>query len=801
MEKDIDENNKDIKEEPMEVDEAKIDTSTNYEETPISADLINVSEALHLRTFYKRKVKTSKLDGLLERRVKQFTLEEKQRLERIKLKASTSSSGCKPLSPQKNVDDLPITKAADGKQMDLTSPNGTHISGTNPTEDPVQDHLSSTNLCVTKTSESVQSMPCLNRLLEEESVASVQCPDSQSSVVKNTNENKSELISTDKIQVQSKGIEIGNSIMKDSETAESKEANEYGTLKDTVKSSEQINVTETQYQNVQPMLPESICKDGDVPLTEEGHEALKSEKQGCDSIATCSFEDQSEVQTNDVKESSQENSEDTFENKILLNQKQTLGKLKPLHTELISEKVYEGQIPDVIGANIIDEVVKSKIAETNGENQGQEKFVPPSSINKCFDQLKSIADKNNNKNGELDTGTEKEKSTAFQINGKDADFKVLSNDQCVKRESVAQRENNTDSVVNNINKSNPLTKPFSSNLPVKPFMNGDVDMEDTDEKNNLDTELCAQNAMDLDGDSGETVLPQDNASQFTQNVVKKQHSPERFSPVDNIPMPALKSCNENSMYSETESTEIETPCVKKAAPSPIISAEESSLSNDFADQNGLQTYSKIENINGENAVKAVVTEVTTTSTVSTESKTIYKVSQLTATKDDKESMVSSSENCSISSITTTTTTTVTKLTGPPADRDADVISVKEHSKTVVTTTVMDSLTTPGGTLVTSMTVSKEYSTRDKVKLMKFSRPKKTRSGTALPSYRKFVTKSSKKSIFVLPNDDLKKLARKGGIREVPCFNYTAKPALDIWPYPSPRPTFGITWRYNVNDSF
>jgi nucleosome-remodeling factor subunit BPTF len=79
--------------------------------------------------------------------------------------------------------------------------------------------------------------------------------------------------------------------------------------------------------------------------------------------------------------------------------------------------------------------------------------------------------------------------------------------------------------------------------------------------------------------------------------------------------------------------------------------------------------------------------------------------------------------------------------------------------------------------------------------MKFSRPKKTRSGTALPSYRKFVTKSSKKSIFVLPNDDLKKLARKGGIREVPYFNYNAKPALDIWPYPSPRPTFGITWRY------
>ncbi|CAM9220445.1 unnamed protein product [Lampetra planeri] len=97
----------------------------------------------------------------------------------------------------------------------------------------------------------------------------------------------------------------------------------------------------------------------------------------------------------------------------------------------------------------------------------------------------------------------------------------------------------------------------------------------------------------------------------------------------------------------------------------------------------------------------------------------------------------------------------------------------------------------------SMTISKEYTTRDRVSLLRFSKSKKVRSGTALPSYRKFVTKSSKKSIFILPNDDLKRLARRAAIREVPIFNYNAKPALDIWPYPSPRPTFGITWRYRL----
>ncbi|KAK2833852.1 hypothetical protein Q5P01_017741 [Channa striata] len=120
--------------------------------------------------------------------------------------------------------------------------------------------------------------------------------------------------------------------------------------------------------------------------------------------------------------------------------------------------------------------------------------------------------------------------------------------------------------------------------------------------------------------------------------------------------------------------------------------------------------------------------------------------------------------------------------------------VSQKTKLPVTDPKMNAC---GSNTASSMTISKEYSTRDRVSLLRFSKSKKARSGTALPSYRKFVTKSSKKSIFVLPNDDLKRLARRAGFREVPIFNYSAKPALDIWPYPSPRPTFGITWRYRL----
>uniref|UniRef100_A0A8C8MDH4 Bromodomain PHD finger transcription factor n=1 Tax=Oncorhynchus tshawytscha TaxID=74940 RepID=A0A8C8MDH4_ONCTS len=231
---------------------------------------------------------------------------------------------------------------------------------------------------------------------------------------------------------------------------------------------------------------------------------------------------------------------------------------------------------------------------------------------------------------------------------------------------------------------------------------------------------------------------------------------------------------------KSEPMEIGQTASNKITPFPIPTAEESSLSNNTTVNSSSST-----------GVLKTITQVTTTTTttMSTESRTVQiaKVSSST-----KPAVMPAAESSAVSTLTTMTKTTVTRVSSPTLGA-----TVSEETKTVVTAMLTDAKSGPSGSSVTSMTVSKEYSTRDRVRLLKFSRSKKTRSGTALPSYRKFVTKSSKKSIFVLPNDDLKKLARRGGIREVPIFNYNAKPALDIWPYPSPRPTFGITWRYRL----
>lgn len=222
----------------------------------------------------------------------------------------------------------------------------------------------------------------------------------------------------------------------------------------------------------------------------------------------------------------------------------------------------------------------------------------------------------------------------------------------------------------------------------------------------------------------------------------------------------------------------------RMAPSPIPSAEESSLSNDFT-----EVFSPTRMTEPRTTIitQVATTSITTTTTV---------VSTQTKTSGDTSTPVAStSESSAVSTLSTMTKTTVTKICSSGLDsqsEDSQSETVTQDQKMSVTSTVG-----PGGKVsVSSVTVSQEEysSTKGRVRLLRFSRTKKTRSDTALPSYCKFVTKSNRKSIFVLPHDDLKVLGRRGGFRDVPIFSYNAKPAWDIWPYPSPRPTFGLTWR-------
>ena len=257
--------------------------------------------------------------------------------------------------------------------------------------------------------------------------------------------------------------------------------------------------------------------------------------------------------------------------------------------------------------------------------------------------------------------------------------------------------------------------------------------------------------------------------------------------------PNTQSTLQHNSTSPSPSAETKaSPVIKviRMAPSPIPSAEESSLSDDFAEESSHSGTTE--------PFKTVITQITTTSTTSTT--VVSTEMRMAPTKASRDPMVSATESSAVSTLTTMTKTTVTKICSPGDDgqsEDSQSETVTQEQKTALLASISKSTTDARGeTSMSSLTVSQEdfSSTKGRVRLLKFSRTKKTRSDTALPSYRKFITKSNRKSIFVLPHDDLKVLGRRGGFREVPIFSYNAKPSSDIWPYPSPRPTFGITWR-------
>lgn len=114
---------------------------------------------------------------------------------------------------------------------------------------------------------------------------------------------------------------------------------------------------------------------------------------------------------------------------------------------------------------------------------------------------------------------------------------------------------------------------------------------------------------------------------------------------------------------------------------------------------------------------------------------------------------------------------------------------------VTTATAVTKSTTAGDT---KTTVTKTV-TSNKVylgKITKVTKKVKKNKGT-LPPFCRFQTFVSKqRSIMVLPQHELRKMARRGSLREATGFSYTAKVNPQSWPYGvSPRPCFKTAWRY------
>uniref|UniRef100_A0A3B5M8L7 Bromodomain PHD finger transcription factor n=1 Tax=Xiphophorus couchianus TaxID=32473 RepID=A0A3B5M8L7_9TELE len=654
---------------------------------PFNYDVVDVSKGFLTRVAYKKKVKTSKLDSLLERRVKQHTIEEKQRQQ---VSASRSLAPA-PVSPCS----APIPSTPIRPRSPLKPQNLAQTQLVNKEAVKVEEKLST-----------AQTLGATKAGGQEEGERATELFNPSPSSVSNRSPKNTCNTGTGESSPQSQTASMLQENLEE-RTMGHKENSSEGSGQEAIKLSDE---QEKKVRGFNSSLgQQTACVASDVIKAEHSLYAESNSVTTLPRVDQNTSENGSPVKTSDSLDSahSEENGFGPEENQ---GNSQGFG-----HNGTIGEDTSKpvSPVPQVNGNSglVSENVLSNSVTSLNNGVLTDRPQPNMNSIGKAEDQRLVVSSKDGAQQKPLVNGDLTSVNATVILKGKGA-----------HSDSEAEGKITT----------------LDQNYSPPPKM------------------AKLENSTDKFGGNAGSNLENDSTSAFYPEETKRA--------------PAVK--------------------IIRMAPSPIPSPEESSLSDDFAEENS--------NSGSADPFKTIITQVTTTSTtttvVSTETRTAKSPGESTAS-------VVTTKSSAVSTLSSMTKTTVTKVCCSGLDdlsEDSQSKTLVQEERTTHSSCTRDS--GAGGTstmLSVSMSHEECLTTKGRVRLLKFSRTKKTRSDTALPSYRKFITKSSRRSIFVLPHDDLKVLARRGGFREVPVFSYNAKPAQDIWPYPSPRPTFGITWRYRL----
>ncbi|XP_026158254.1 nucleosome-remodeling factor subunit BPTF isoform X2 [Mastacembelus armatus] len=677
---------------------------------PFNYDVVDVSKGFLTRIAYKKKVKCSKLDSLLERRVKQHAIEERQRHQ---------VSASKPQTP-----------------TPVSSTSAPILSTPVRPRSPLKPHtLAQTQLA--------QGEPM--KAEEKSSTTQTSGPGEVEG------ESQAELFrATDEIVAPRLPSPVLDSTSKDGCST--------GTCGDLISPQ---NQTASPHQELETGLVERTM----------GPKETNSDSSG-----------QEGVRLPDVEETTVQGTHSSLEHKT--------ASIASNATKAANTENVGSEIPTLDSVRTPRSVLDQKISQNTST------FKPIPQNLETFSSVHSHSEENgmqpeqNQENMQGKTegdNTPKPVSPLPQVNGNDGlgsesvlNNSVMSSNNGVLTSSIQPRVNSTGK-----SEEQGLIMSLKDASLQKPLVNGDL--APVNDSTDVGVKEPTQ-ASKVEVESKITIIDQDYKPPL--KITRLENN------IDALGANTRSTLQHNSRSPFQSLATKTSPVVKiiRMAPSPIPSAEESSLSDDFAEENS--------NSGTRESLKTIITQVTTTSNTTT---TVVSTQMRIANAPSNAfgEMMSTTESSAVSTLTTMTKTTVTKICSSEHDsqsEDSQSEIVTQEQKTSHSASITKLTTDSSGkTAVTSVVVSQDdsSSTKGRVRLLKFSRTKKTRSDTALPSYRKFVTKSNRKSIFVLPHDDMKVLARKGGFCEVPVFSYNAKPAPDIWPYPSPRPTFGITWRYRL----
>ncbi|KAK9296382.1 hypothetical protein QLX08_009595 [Tetragonisca angustula] len=231
---------------------------------------------------------------------------------------------------------------------------------------------------------------------------------------------------------------------------------------------------------------------------------------------------------------------------------------------------------------------------------------------------------------------------------------------------------------------------------------------------------------------------------------------------------AIRKDLESAVASATHCTE-ETPAtnvVKDIATPPVKKIKVELNAGDDA--------------NSGNIITTTTNNVVTTTTVTTTQQTIKTVDGVVQSMQER---TSSQNSVTFSSEVKTSTGQKTMI-------------INRRGRTVQRSTMAKELNADGTERIYSTT-----STEGKVYLKKvaisLADRKKKRTPVKYPLCSTFCTKNKHRSILLLPQHELRKLARVGGRIQVQGFHHMAKANMSVWPYPCPRPLFKTCWLYRT----
>ncbi|PSN39772.1 hypothetical protein C0J52_15320, partial [Blattella germanica] len=293
---------------------------------------------------------------------------------------------------------------------------------------------------------------------------------------------------------------------------------------------------------------------------------------------------------------------------------------------------------------------------------------------------------------------------------------------------------------------------------------------------------------------------QDSASQ--QSIEVERTKPETSDTSSSV------TCSEVDVSTTVTPTPTSTThSVLPPTPPALNEMEVSTMTPYSCAEVEVSTSTPEEDVCGETTeVQVTTTTTTTTTTTATTQQTLHIVDGAVQSVKVTESkaVLQNTQTNVVASNATSGKLLNSILTSKNKAASSDlttVVKTEQTSSTTKTVTSQKSTTAEGEQKGENVRVYSTTCTKGRVYLKKVTVSaadrRKKRIPVKYPLCSTFQTKSKRRNMLILPQNELRRLARLGGRLSVNGYHHLAKANQSVWPYPCSRPLFKTCWLYRT----